>query len=464
MTRFLRSASVLMLWQILSISPSYAAPKASPSPKATVVNFQAINDSVLILADNYADACIDKPEMASVRLNQIKTFYNRQQQEAQDSVRAIVFDMFANYTEQSKTARADAFRNIFIALAPDTDEHLGPLYSHQILVAKENNDTASVKEYVALLDDYAKRMGYDYDEEIGDAEKFLKIIRTRKPIMDILPGVWVSEDIWKDRVLGFSYKDYSLKSVLYHPRCIANSLAILKIPKAKNFNELVARKCKGMTINTGDDILSLTMALGGIKGWSAIPPEELKYYNIGKETGTDVYRAARPVNLDSHEYSQVCKIDNSAYGVYFFWGDESMRRPNADISSAIRQSVQNTQAMIAGELSRSKYSTEERLLGNTFVQLTASGINAVMDALMVSTTRLMSVETIIQIVNPFELKAKTYLQIVISKSNESQPHDFYYVFESTYYRWEPEDDIAFMGPWAVKDAEVSARNYGGVLT
>lgn len=83
---------------------------------------------------------------------------------------------------------------------------------------------------------------------------------------------------------------------------------------------------------------------------------------------------------------------------------------------------------------------------------------------MVSTERLFCVETILQIVNPYELKAKTYIQVVLSKSNEPQPHSFNFVFESTYYRWEPSDDIAFMGPYKVKDAQASALNMGGVIT
>jgi len=206
-----------------------------------------------------------------------------------------------------------------------------------------------------------------------------------------LPGVWVSEDIWKDRVIDYEYKDYSIKGVLYHPAAIANSMAILKIPRAKNLNgELVAQKCKGMTmsISGGNSIQSIAFRMTGIEGYIPVRRGDLYYYNIGQDISPEEFGLLNTSGLDPHVYSKTIKTDNDAYGAYIFWGDEQLKRPNAQIAAFVRQSVQNTQALIAGHLSRSKYSSSEEMAGNLFAGLASDAINSFMDYLMVSTERI----------------------------------------------------------------------------
>lgn len=468
-----RLRSTFLLPLLLFVTTAGIADAARPrtkkqTAKPITVNTQAIVDSALIMTDDYATALSRKPEFAQTRLNILKNYYSAITADAaRDSVRSRIFDFYVNYIESGNNAQAEAFKRCFMAIAPDSDEHLGPLYANELTLARERFDTTAIKSNIDLLEAYATRMNYDYDEDLAAARHWLHSIRTRPHINDILPGVWVSEDIYKDRSIDYNYKDYSLKAALYHPACIANSMAILKIPRAKNTHgEMVVQKCKGMTINveSSDNLFAIVLKSMGIEGFSSVRTEDLHYFNLGKNIGTAQPGTINSANLDPHVYSKTVKINNDAYGAYIFWGDESLKRPNTEITAMVRQSVQNTQAMIAGELSRSQYSLGEQLAGNFFSELTATTINALIDAFMVSTERLLCVETILQIVNPYELKAKTYLQVILSKSNEAQPHCFNFVFESTYYRWDSANDIAFMGPFKVNDAKTSALNYGGILT
>lgn len=466
-----KPALLSLLLTIVATGTYAAKPRAGKHvAKPIAVNIQAVVDSALIMADDYATAMAQKPEFAPTRLNILRNYYTALPTDAaRDSVRSRIFDFYVNYVEEGKAEQAEAFKSSFMSIASNTDEHLGPLYANELTLARERFDTTAVKTNIDLLEAYANRMNYDYDDDLASARQWLHTIRTRKPIKDILPGVWVSEDIWKDRVVEYEYKDYSLKAALYHPGCITNSLAILKIPRAENpKGELVVQKCKGMTMDIpssmGGGLHQFVFKLTGIDGYIPIKREEIQYYNLDQNIGMKLFGTINTDNFSPHSYSKTVKLDNDAYGAYIFWGDENLKRPNTEIASFVRQSVQNTQALIAGHLSRSQYSTGERIAGNFFAGLSAEAINSVIDYFMVSTERLFCVETILQIVNPYELKAKTYIQVVLSKSNEPQPHSFNFVFESTYYRWEPSDDIAFMGPYKVKDAQASALNMGGVIT
>ena len=42
-------------------------------------------------------------------------------------------------------------------------------------------------------------MNMDYDDDLNAARRFLNSIQTRPHINDILPGVWVSEDICEQK-------------------------------------------------------------------------------------------------------------------------------------------------------------------------------------------------------------------------------------------------------------------------
>lgn len=454
---------------IAAFTAGASKPRTSKrAAKPRVINITAVVDSALIMADDYTTSLTQKPEFAQTRLNILKSYYKSLPTDAvRDSVSSRIFDYYVNYVEKGQKEQADGFKNCFLALVPDTNEHLGPLYANELILARESFDTIALENTINRLEAYANRMNYDYDDEISSARCFLHNLRSRKPVEDILPGVWVSEDIWKDRVMDYEYKDRSLKAILFHPVAIANSLAILKIPRAKNYNgELVAQKSKGITMNvySGNGLLTIACKMAGIEGFKPVKQSELGYYNIGTHIGSEIFETITASSLDPHVFSKKIEIDNNAYAAYIFWGDEKLKRPVTEIASFVRQSTQHTQALIAGQLSRSQYSFGEKMIGNFFTNLASEAINSFIDQLMVSTDRIFSVETVLQVVNPFELKAKTYLQVVISKSNENIPHKFNFMFESTYYRWDSSDEIAFMGPYKVKDSEASALNLGGLLT
>lgn len=79
-----------------------ATAKSTVKGTAKPIDIEAVQDSVLVMADEYAEALASKPEMAPTRMNLLKKFYKRQLREAQDSIRSSIFNVFTICTEQSK--------------------------------------------------------------------------------------------------------------------------------------------------------------------------------------------------------------------------------------------------------------------------------------------------------------------------------------------------------------------------
>ena len=96
-------------------------------------------------------------------------------------------------------------------------------------------------------------------------------------------------------------------------------------------------------------------------------------------------------------------------------------------------------------MSRSKYSFGDRLAGNLAAGLASAGINALVDALMVSTEEIWGIHLMVQMVNPYKLHAQVFAQQVKSKSNSTKVDDIRLVHEFDYYRWEPSDSLFLLG-------------------
>ena len=215
---------------LLLLTATNAAGAAKPKAKKQVakpitVNIQAVVDSALIMADDYATAMAQKPEFAPTRLNILRNYYTALPSDAaRDSVRSRIFDFYVNYIEDGKELQAEAFKHSFMAIAPDTDEHLGPLYANELTLARERFDTTAVKTNIDLLAAYATRMNYDYDDDLASSRKFLHTIRTRPHINDILPGVWVSE-----RIAGYTDSLGNEFHLFPEKEWLINSLTVLRI-------------------------------------------------------------------------------------------------------------------------------------------------------------------------------------------------------------------------------------------
>lgn len=407
-------------------------------------------DSALIMADDYAMALAQKPEFAQSRLNILKNYYNALPTDAaRDSVRSRIFDFYVNYVEDGKTQQADAFKGIFMAISPDTDEHLGPLYANELTLARERFDTTAVKTNIDLLSAYATRMNYDYDEDLTAARRWLHTIRTRPNINDILPGVWVSE-----RMAGYTDSMGNTCHLLPEKEWLINSLSVLRIRNANSpvYDGMILNG-KGKTDSVRLDAIKSNMNVrekwttiwGDIYGYIPMEPWEMPAHNLVVPDGYDPKPVPESNYLltaqDDKYLSKTFITDNEAYGAFIFWGDERLKRPNAEIGAIIRQTTQNSQALFAGQLSRSKYDFGTRLLGNIMSGVVSSGINSAVDALMVSTDKIWQISTVIKVINPYKLEATTYAQLIISKSNKSEPEIYEYKDNAIYYRWEPDDSI-----------------------
>lgn len=427
-----------------------------------VVNIPMVVDSALIMADDYATALEQKPELASIRLNAIKNFYAAIPSAAAcDSVRSRIFDFYVNYVEAGKSQQADAFKQCFLALAHDNDEHLGQIYANDLVLAREHFDTTALKTNIDLLSAYAMRKDYDFDEELAEAHKFLHTIRTRPHINDVLPGVWVSEDICESK------KEYG--GVLDEAKLISS----LKILRIRDPNKIMAATATvpGIYVYGLD---SMNLQLYRNKATSGYNLDAVKirgrltscYYTFGGEYGyipapileaygsnMNIPVVEKPLYVEdtkssvssSYFYSRIMRTDNEAYAAYIYWGDERLKVPNAEVGAIIRQTTQASQALVAGQLSRSQYSFGDRLVGNLVSNIISAEVNALVDALMVSKDKIWGIHLVIEVVTPYKLHAQVFAQLVESRSDSPTVSDVHLMHEYDYYRWEPQDSVFFLG-------------------
>lgn len=443
-----------------------ANPRANkPVVKPITVNIQAVVDSALIMADDYVTAMSQKPELAQTRLNILKNYYTSlPTNDARDSVRSRIFDYYVNYIETGKAQQADGFKRSFMAIAPDTDEHLGPLYANELILSRERFDTTAVKTNIDLLEAYANRMNYDYDDDITSARHWLHTIRTRPNINDILPGVWVSEDIcnYKDEYGGVKYEG-SLMETLQILRIRDLNKMFSSIDREINAKQFYIEGLDSLNIQLGRKGAKSGYNLDAVKshdymshcfcifaaqyGYVPAPILETRASNLNVPLIDDpIYDSDALRTLWSpNYYSRFMQTDNDAYAAYIYWGDERLKVPNPQISAIVRQSVQTSQAMIAGQLSRSQYSFGERLGGNLAAGLVSAGINSLIDAMMVSTDEIWGINLVVQMVNPYKLHAQVFAQIIKTKSNSTKTEETRLLHEFDYYRWEPQDSIFLLG-------------------
>lgn len=469
----------LVLLAIVSLSVS-SAKTVKVAKVAPVIDIPAVVDSALVLADNYADALADKPEMASSRLNMLRNFAAKKPEAVNDSICSRLYEFFVSYTEQNKTDRASAFKDCFLALARPDSPELGPLYATELSIALETVDTVAISKYIPLLAEYAERMNYDYDAEIQDARAFLNEVRTRKPIQEAILGAWVSEDvvgiIMPD---GLYYYNYPEKK-----KDLVNTTKVLQIRNNKHpvYQPDMKRSSEHSLPNENDSIsvsldiikcrenLSALCPLGSTSWYVPLYAWELPALNMTQKSEEYVDRTSpreggKFVSVKDHYNEYVSRdvvVDNKDYSIYTFWGDERLKRNDAEIGAMFRQSIQTIQANLAGELSRSNYSFSERMLGNTVAGVVSSGLNALIDSWMVSTEKIWSVEMTLHMENPNKLSAIITAQLIISKSNSEKPEVYVSQHVTNYYRWEPEDDIFFLG-CDYRDYQPWKRSYGPIL-
>lgn len=434
-----------------------ASPQRSRVKAVPKVDIEAVTDSALILADNYADALSQKPEFARTRLNALRKFYERQPAVAQDSVRERLYDFMSGYMEDEREKRFNAFMDCFMAIAPENDLRLGPLYAMQLTQARERFDTIATKKFLPLLDEYARRMDFDYDEDLRKAEKFLDFMRTKPPINESLVGVWVGENICRrldDKYIQHPYKEgyVGIGGDMDDVRALATMHNIMVIypngiyPLGTTVpfcdlhrigyevpSEVIDR------IKKDENRMGyrLSEVIGGLK------KEKYKSF-LNQIHGCFMFPGSKE-KVEASIRSRFTEYHEDYRSVYAFWSSEYIDSFDPVFIGNARQRLQANAAKAAGNLARKKVSTSKKLWGGAMVNGLNRMGNTILDQLAVSTAIFWAKEMTIFQENPCKLTADLYVEVNRSKSNSGAIRKFDKEFEGMgYYLWEPSDDVFFI--------------------
>lgn len=406
-----RTALTALLFLLIAAMATLAAPPRTKKQHAKphTVNIRAIVDSALIMADDYATALIQKPEFAQTRLNILTDYYNTLPTDgARDSVRSRIFDFYVNYVESGKTQQAEAFKQCFTAIAPDTDEHLGPLYANELIVAQENFDTTKVKSELSLLENYSKKLNIDYDEAIHKAQDFLHFMRTKEPIQRALMGVWVGEGI---------YKEYDYDYIITPLREAHHIIAITK----------------DMIMSAYPECDFITHYLNSF------------YTSPSDCIANPLFQKAKVKGLDIQGYPRNQIYFEDLRGAYCLYTDQNIESFDPEYFAKVRQNMQTQVARTHGELARHKSSFGK----NLGVSAASNGLltigNSIIDRLAVSKANYWHKELNLHLVSPVKMTVSSFFQYNTVKSNSSYVHKL--VTEEPdyeYYKWKPGDEVFFI--------------------
>lgn len=431
-------AIITLFLSVLSVQAMGDRKKVT-RPK-NIVNVQAVQDSAVLMADDYATSLVEKPEMAEFRLNLFKAFYNRQPQIAQDSVRSKIYMMMANYIDGNRMDRSKAFKNCYMAIAHQEDERMGNIYAAEITLAYEEDDTVEIKRVLPLLEDFADRTKYDFDTEITEAKDYLYYMRTRRPINEELMGVWVSEEIAKDKPYcenlfkamfslntannGLTHEDNFY--YLSHPN-------FLSITSDYILTEVVS--CYKDFPRVGYRIPQDILALNKYKKQKSYLFDMLPHHNgLFRVFEDDYYNT----------YPQIMQYDENLRSAYALWSNEIINSFNPNYYAQLRQDIQSISAEALGNTARKNVTMNKKI--RTKATVTAMDVvsNNIINRIAVSTAVFHVREMTIQQDSPNSLTAWGYTQYNQTKSNTGQTMTWDKDYDGVkYYKWEPEDSIFF---------------------
>ena len=428
MNNHLLSRALLIIMVLVASTCFAATPKKKEKPIAPKpIDIAATVDSAVIMADDYAIALEQNPEMAPTRLKQLQNFAKSKSPEVNDSICSRLYDFFVTYTENEKSGRAEAFKKCFLALASEVNPNLGPLYATDLYISIVENDTIAVKAGIEQLQLYSTRLNLDYDEEIWQAEEFIKEVRQRKPIRYDIMGCWVGESICEDKFYIPSFKETWITDIDGNKEKYNNlsrSMHILRITSSCVYT------CFPYKITYADfpDI-----------GYS-IPPEA---YNKNIEKYLKNRQSKSRDNSDKKDnHIEYNEKDRSAYCL---WCSEDLSSFNPQYYAMLRQNMQADYANTAGELSRSYVSNGTKLKGKVIMDGMYRIGNSIFDRLAVSTASAWIKEMTLRLDAPTRMTVWTHIQYNISKSNSNRVNTWDKENNGTLYlKWEPDDDVFFL--------------------
>lgn len=404
--------------------------------KRNIVNIQAVQDSAVLMADDYATSLAEKPEMAEFRLNLFKNFYNRQPRIAQDSVRSKIYMMMANYIEGNSMDRGKAFKNCYMVIAHQEDERIGNIYTTEIALAYGENDTVEIKRVLPLLEDFAERTKYDFHKEITEAKDYLYYMRTRKSINEELMGVWISERIVKER----PYHENVLKGLfsIDMPNGMLHETYYYNLSHP-NFLSITKDKILTDVVSCYKDLPKVGYCVpqvGKYRQQKSYLFDRLSPYGVLGLYKDDYYSI----------YPQVMQYDENLRSAYAMWSNEIINSFNPDYYAKLRQDMQHSSAKVIGETARKNVRMGTKIRAQVAVNAMDAVSNSIISALTTSSAVFWVREMTLQKDSPNTLTAWVYTQYNRTKSNTGQTTTWENDYDAViYYKWEPQDSIFFLG-------------------
>lgn len=430
------AAIITLFLSVLSVQAMGDRKKVT-RPK-NIVNVQAVQDSAVLMADDYATSLVEKPEMAEFRLNLFKAFYNRQPQIAQDSVRSKIYMMMANYIDGNRMDRGKAFKNCYMAIAHQEDERMGNIYAAEITLAYEEDDTVEIKRVLPLLEDFVRKTNYDFTTEISEAEDYLHYMRTRRPINEELMGVWVSENFVKER----PYRENVLKELFALD--MVNGMT-----HEKNYHNLSHPYFLSIT---NDKIL--TCIVSCYKDLSKVGycvPQDIIAAGKYKQQKSYLFDRLSPYGglglyKDDYynTYPQVMQYDENLRSAYALWSNEIINSFTPDYYAQLRQNMQYRSAEVIGNTARKNVKMSTKIRAQAAVTAMDAISNSIIDRLTVSSAVFWVREMTLQQNSPNTLTVWAYTQYNRTRSNTGQTMTWDKDYDGVkYYKWEPEDSVFF---------------------
>ena len=116
----MRKTVPLML--LCSFALIASTPKRTSNPAPGPFNFELVMDSATILADDYAEAMANKPEMVKSRMNALKRFYApySANKTVADSICNVIFNMYVDNIERDTSTVQMPSKNVSLKLPTKT--------------------------------------------------------------------------------------------------------------------------------------------------------------------------------------------------------------------------------------------------------------------------------------------------------------------------------------------------------
>ena len=380
----------------ISFSYAYGRPTKKSRTK-TQIDYTVRIDSIEQLRERYSDMLAYAPDRAAGTLGQIKHKFNLLPEFLRDTLLASHYKTIVHLYEEERLDRASAFANCYYALAKSEDPNLGPLYLNDIVLSLENDKPERARQFIDDLRRYAELNNLDYDQDLREAEENYYRINQNCKFKRIPLHKFVESGLWS--------LDYEkMRSYVCNEDGEVNETALMQY-------------------------LSYVPTLIELEG------TRVKRYSLKVKKNKNGDMMLKSLSSEDYGFN----YDNDSKTMYSIWGHEQTKSANPILLGGGRQTIQNSHALVSGELAKKKYSYGQRLTGNVVSTLIDAGLNALFDWLSVTTEHYYRCELSLTMTNPNTLEGILAVASTTVKSNNlSNPDTKSFIFPIKYYRTKPE--------------------------